>query len=152
MGKLKEKYLMAAVNEYMKRLTRYCRPEILETADEKIPEKASEAEEAALRDTEGQRLLKLLPEKAWVVTCEIGGCMPDSVTFAGMLQKWMNEGKSQIVFVIGGSTGLSDAVRRRSDFALSFSSMTFPHQLMRVILLEQVYRAFRINAGEPYHK
>ena len=151
-GRLKEKYLTDAVREYTKRLTRYCRPEILETADERIPDKASEAEETELRDREGQRLLKMIPEKAWVVTCEIGGKMPDSEGFAGMLQRWMTEGKSHIIFVIGGSTGLSEEVRRRSDYALSFSHMTFPHQLMRVILLEQIYRAFRINAGEPYHK
>ncbi len=151
-GRLKEKYLTDAVKEYTKRLSRYCRPEILETADERIPDGASEAEEIELRNKEGQRLLKMIPERAWVVTCEIGGTMPDSPGFADLLQKWMTEGKSHIVFVIGGSTGLSEEVRRRSDFALSFSRMTFPHQLMRVILLEQIYRGFRINAGEPYHK
>ena len=151
-GKLKEKYLADAVREYSKRLTRYCRPEILEVTDESIPEKASEAEETALRAKEGERLLKIIPENSWVVTCEIAGKTPDSIEFAGLLRKWMNEGKSHFTFVIGGSTGLSEDILRRSDFRLSFSRMTFPHQLMRVILLEQIYRAFRINAGEPYHK
>ena len=151
-GKLKEKYLTEAVREYSKRLTRYCRPEILEVADESIPEKASEAQEQASRDKEGLRLLRQIPENAWVITCEIGGKTPDSKEFAALLQRWMSEGKSHLVFVIGGSTGLSGDICRRSDYALSFSRMTFPHQLMRVILLEQIYRAFRINAGEPYHK
>ena len=151
-GKLKEKYLTDAVREYSRRLTRYCRAEILETADERIPEKASAAEETLLREREGQRLLKMIPENAFVVTCEIKGDTPDSVEFAGRIRRWMTEGKNHLVFVIGGSTGLSDEVLRRSDYALSFSRMTFPHQLMRVILLEQIYRAFRINAGEPYHK
>lgn len=151
-GKIKEKYLRDAVAEYSKRLSRYCKLEILETADERTPEDASEAAEEALRDKEGKRILKLVREDAYVITLEIQGEMPDSVELADKLEKLGVKGISHIVFIIGGSIGLSKEVCLRSDYALSFSRMTFPHQLMRVILLEQIYRSFRIIHGEPYHK
>lgn len=151
-GKIKEKYLRDAVTEYSKRLSRYCKLEILETADERTPEDASEAAKEALRDKEGKRILKLVREDAYVITLEIQGEMPDSVELADKIEKLGVKGISHIVFIIGGSIGLSKEVCLRSDYALSFSRMTFPHQLMRVILLEQIYRSFRIIHGEPYHK
>ncbi|MCI9270940.1 MAG: 23S rRNA (pseudouridine(1915)-N(3))-methyltransferase RlmH [Dorea sp.] len=151
-GKIKEKYLRDAVAEYSKRLSRYCKLEILETADERTPEDASEAAKEALRDKEGKRILRLVREDAYVITLEIQGEMPDSVELADKIEKLGVKGISHIVFIIGGSIGLSKEVCLRSDYALSFSRMTFPHQLMRVILLEQIYRSFRIIQGEPYHK
>jgi 23S rRNA (pseudouridine1915-N3)-methyltransferase len=151
-GKLKESFYRQAAEEFQKRLSRYCRLEILEVADEKTPDGAAEAEEESIRRKEGERLLKLIRDGAYVITLEIGGRMMDSEGFAGRLKELAVQGRSHIVFVIGGSLGLSAEVRRRSDFALSFSPMTFPHQLMRIILLEQVYRGFRILSGEPYHK
>lgn len=151
-GKIKEKYLRDAVAEYSKRLSRYCKLEILETADERTPEDASEAAKEALRDKEGKRILRLVREDAYVITLEIQGEMPDSVELADKIEKLGVKGISHIVFIIGGSIGLSKEVCLRSDYALSFSRMTFPHQLMRVILLEQIYRSFRIIQEEPYHK
>ena len=151
-GKIKEKYLKDAITEYSKRLSRYCKLEILETADEKAPEDVSEAVEESIREREGKRILKLIKEDAYVITLEIEGRMPDSIGLANKIERLGIQGISHIVFVIGGSIGLSKAVCARSDFALSFSKMTFPHQLMRVILLEQIYRSFRIIYGEPYHK
>ena len=151
-GKIKEKYLRDAVAEYSKRLSRYCKLEILETADERTPEDASEAAKEALRDKEGKRILKLVREDAYVITLEIQGEMPDSVELADKIEKLGVKGISHIVFIIGGSIGLSKEVCLRSDYALSFSRMTFPHQLMRVILLEQIYRSFKILNHETYHK
>ncbi len=151
-GRIKERYLREAVAEYSKRLSRYCRLEILETADEKTPEDAGESAEAAVRDKEGKRILKLIREDAYVITLEIQGKMLASVELADKIEGLGISGSSHIVFVIGGSIGLSKEVCARSDYALSFSRMTFPHQLMRVILLEQIYRSFRIIHGEPYHK
>lgn len=151
-GRIRESFLRETVEEYTKRLSRYCRMEILEVADEKTPEGASPAQEEGIREKEGERILKKIPEDAWVITLEIEGKKMNSLSFAEMLQRLGVEGKSQIVFIIGGSLGLHTAVRRRADFALSFSDFTFPHQLMRVILLEQIYRGFRILNGEPYHK
>ena len=151
-GRLKEKYLTEAAAEYAKRLSRYCTLEWLETADEKTPEGASSAEEDAIRNKEGQRLLKGIPDQAYVIALAILGKEMDSVAFARLLEQQNTAGVSHIVFVIGGSLGLSDAVLARADLQLSFSRMTFPHQLMRVILLEQIYRSFRIRHHEPYHK
>ena len=125
-GKLKEKYLKQGIQEFLKRLSSYAKVEIIEVADEKAPENLSEAEEKQVKDKEGERILQAIS--------------PDTY------------GKSKVAFVIGGSLGISEAVQQRSDFAISFSKMTFPHQLMRLVLLEQVYRGFRINRGEPYHK
>ena len=151
-GKIKEKYLRDAIAEYSKRLSKYCKLEILEVADEKTPDQASAIVEDQIRSKEGERILKLLKDDAYVITLEIGGKMLDSVEFSKKIEQLGIQGKSHIIFVIGGSIGLGEEVLRRSDFAISFSKMTFPHQLMRVILLEQIYRAFRIINHEPYHK
>ena len=151
-GKIKEKYLKDAIAEYSKRLSRYCKLEILEVADEKTPDGASEIVEENIREKEGERILKLIKEDAYVITLEISGKMLTSEELADRIETLGIQGKSHLVFVIGGSIGLGREVLRRSDYALSFSKMTFPHQLMRVILLEQLYRWFRILRGEPYHK
>ena len=151
-GKIKEKYLKDAIAEYSKRLSRYCKLEILEVADEKTPDGASEIVEENIREKEGERILKLIKEDAYVITLEISGKMLTSEELADRIETLGIQGKSLLVFVIGGSIGLGREVLRRSDYALSFSKMTFPHQLMRVILLEQIYRSYRIINGEPYHK
>lgn len=151
-GKIKEKYLKDAIAEYSKRLSRYCKLEILEVADEKTPDGASEIVEENIREKEGERILKLIKEDAYVITLEISGKMLTSEELADRIETLGIQGKSHLVFVIGGSIGLGREVLRRSDYTLSFSKMTFPHQLMRVILLEQIYRSYRIINGEPYHK
>ena len=151
-GKIKEKYLRDAIAEYSKRLSKYCKLEIIEVADEKTPDHASEVVEKSIRDKEGERLMRYIRDDDYVITLEIGGKMLDSVAFSRQLGNLGIQGQSHICFVIGGSIGLDTAVLKRSDYALSFSKMTFPHQLMRVILLEQIYRSYRIMRGEPYHK
>ncbi len=151
-GKIKEKYLKDAIAEYSKRLSKYCKLEIIEVSDEKTPDQASEVVEEQIRDKEGERLLKHIKDDAFVVTLEIRGKQLTSEELADKIDKLGVGGVSHIIFVIGGSIGLSKAVMARSDYALSFSKMTFPHQLMRVILLEQIYRSYRIIQGEPYHK
>ena len=151
-GKIKEKYLRDAIAEYSKRLSKHCKLEILEVADEKTPDQASAIVEDQIRSKEGERILKLLKDDAYVITLEIGGKMLDSVEFSQKLEQLGIQGKSHIIFVIGGSIGLGNEILKRSDFAISFSKMTFPHPLMRVILLEQIYRSYRIMNHEPYHK
>ncbi|MGN1147146.1 MAG: 23S rRNA (pseudouridine(1915)-N(3))-methyltransferase RlmH [Lachnospiraceae bacterium] len=151
-GKIKEKFYRDAVEEYLKRLSRYCKAEVLEVPDEKTPDKASALEEEQIKKKEGERLLSKLKEDAFVVTLEIKGEKMDSTAFADMIQKAGIAGKSHIQFVIGGSLGLHESVSMRADKKISFSDMTFPHQLMRVILSEQIYRGYRIISGEPYHK
>lgn len=151
-GKIKEKYLKDAVAEYTKRLSRYCRLEIIEVIDEKTPDNASAAVEEMIRQKEAERLMKYIRDDAFVITLEINGNILDSVSFAQKIEQLAINGKSHLIFVIGGSIGLGSEILKRSDFALSFSSMTFPHQLMRVILLEQIYRGYRIIEGAPYHK
>lgn len=151
-GKIKEKYLRDAIAEYSKRLSKYCKLEILEVADEKTPDNASAIVEEGIRQKEGERILKLIKEDAYVITLEIGGKMLDSVEFSRKIETLGIQGKSHICFIIGGSIGLGQEVLKRSDYGLSFSKMTFPHQLMRVILLEQIYRGYRIMSNEPYHK
>ena len=151
-GKIKEKYFRDAISEYEKRLSRYCKLELVEVEDEKTPDKAAEAVEEGIKKKEADRITKYLKDDAFVITLEIGGKSMDSVQFANVLERTGLMGKSHIQFVIGGSLGLHDSVTERSDMALSFSKMTFPHQLMRVILLEQIYRGYRIINGEPYHK
>lgn len=151
-GKIKEKYLKDAISEYSKRLSRYCKLEIIEVADEKTPEQSSEAADHAIRDKEGERILKHIRDDMYVITLEIAGKMLTSEEFAKKVEMLGVQGVSSIALIIGGSIGLGKEVLKRSDYALSFSKMTFPHQLMRVILLEQVYRAYRIINGEPYHK
>ena len=150
-GKIKEKYLKDAIAEYSKRLSKYCKLEIIEVADEKTPDQASEVVENGIRAKEAERIMKYIKEDSYVVTLEIQGKMLSSEELASKIDQLGIQGKSHITFVIGGSIGLGEAVLKRSDFALSFSKMTFPHQLMRVILLEQIYRSYRINFSEPYH-
>ena len=151
-GRLKEKYWTAAVDEYSKRLGKYIKLDITELPDEKAPESMSVAQERQVKEKEGERILKAIKDDAFVVTLEIEGKQHTSVELAGFISEKMTRGVSHIAFVIGGSLGLSEEVIKKSDYHLSFSKMTFPHQLMRVVLLEQIYRACRINAGEPYHK
>lgn len=151
-GKLKEKYLKQGIDEYMKRLTAYAKVDIVEVPDEKAPENMSEAEMLEVKRKEGERILSHIGQDTYVITLEIGGKMLSSEELADKIDQLATYGKSKIAFVIGGSLGISDAVQKRSDFGLSFSKMTFPHQLMRLVLLEQVYRGFRILRGEPYHK
>lgn len=151
-GKLKEKFMRQAVDEYMKRLSAYAKVSIIEVPDEKAPEHLSEAEAAAVKRKEGARILKHIGQNTHVITLEINGKMLTSEAFSKQLADLSLYGKSRVAFVIGGSLGLSDAVLKRSNMGLSFSKMTFPHQLMRVVLLEQIYRGFRIMRGEPYHK
>ena len=151
-GKIKEKYLKDAIAEYSKRLSRYCKLEIVEVADEKTPDNASATVEDAIRDKESERIRKYVKEDAYVITLEIAGKMLTSEEMAEKIEKLGVQGTSHIIFIIGGSIGLGKEILKRSDYALSFSKMTFPHQLMRVILLEQIYRSYRIINHEPYHK
>lgn len=151
-GKIKEKYLKDAIAEYSKRLSKYCKLEIVEVADEKTPDNASDIIEDVIRTKEAERILKHIKEDAYVITLEIDGKQLSSEELADKIDKLGVQGASHIIFIIGGSIGLGKEVLKKSDFALSFSKMTFPHQLMRVILLEQVYRSYRIMKGEPYHK
>lgn len=151
-GKIKEKFYRDAVEEYKKRLGRYCKMQIVEVADEKTPDNASDTVEDAIRDKEGERILKYIKEDAYVITLEIAGKMLTSEEMAEKIEKLGVQGTSHIIFIIGGSIGLGREILKRSDYALSFSKMTFPHQLMRVILLEQIYRSYRIMNHEPYHK
>ncbi len=151
-GKIKEKFFTDAIAEYSKRLSRYCKLEIVQVADEKTPDRASEAEERQIREKEGERILAQIREGTYVIALAIEGQMLDSEQLASRIEQLGVSGQSQIAMIIGGSLGLSEAVLKRADYKLSFSKMTFPHQLMRVILLEQIYRSFRIIAGEPYHK
>ena len=151
-GKIKEKYFTDAIAEYAKRLSRYCKLEIVEVADEKTPDGASEALENQIKEKEGERILSKVPDGAYVVALAIEGKQLDSEELADKMEKWNVNGVSHLVFIIGGSLGLTPKVLNRADFKLSFSKMTFPHQLMRVVLLEQVYHSFRIRNNEPYHK
>ena len=151
-GKIKEKYLKDAIDEYSKRLSKYCKLEIIEVADEKTPDNASEVVEDNIRSKEAERILKYVKEDAYVVTLEIDGKQLTSEELANKIEKIGVQGTSHIIFIIGGSIGLGKEVLAKSNYALSFSKMTFPHQLMRVILLEQIYRSYRINNREPYHK
>lgn len=151
-GKIKEKYLKDAIAEYSKRLSKYCKLEIIEVADEKTPDNASEIIEDAIRAKEAERILKFVKDDAFVITLEINGKQLSSEELADKIEKLGVQGTSHIIFIIGGSIGLGQEVLQKSNYALSFSKMTFPHQLMRVILLEQIYRSYRIINGEPYHK
>ena len=151
-GKIKERYLKDAITEYSKRISRYCTLEVTEVADEKASETLSPAEEDAVREREGERLLKQIRDDAYVITLDLQGKQMSSEELADEMESLVLRGESRLSFVIGGSLGLGKNVKKRSDYALSFSKMTFPHQLMRVILLEQIYRSFKIRKGEPYHK
>lgn len=151
-GKLKEKYFVDGVKEYAKRLTRYCNLDIIELPDEKTPDNASESLEEIIKKKEGERILKSIKEDSYCIVLAIEGVQITSEQLAHKIQSLGVSGSSHISFVIGGSLGLSKEVMDRADYKLSFSKMTFPHQLMRVVLLEQVYRAYRINNNQPYHK
>ncbi|VED58975.1 23S rRNA (pseudouridine(1915)-N(3))-methyltransferase RlmH [Staphylococcus simulans] len=151
-GKLKEKYWKQAIAEYQKRLGAYTKIEIIEVPDEKAPENMSDKEIEQVKQKEGQRLLAKVKPQSTVITLEIKGNMLTSEGLAKNLQQRMVQSQSDFTFIIGGSNGLHQDVLDRSNYALSFSKMTFPHQMMRVILLEQVYRAFKIMRGETYHK
>lgn len=151
-GKVKEKFYRDAIGEFEKRLSKYCRLEIIEVADEKTPDNASKAEELKIKAKEGDRILSAIKEDMYAVALAIEGRQLSSVELADKINKLGISGTSSIAFIIGGSLGLDERVMNRADYKLSFSPMTFPHQLMRVILLEQIYRSYRIISGEPYHK
>ncbi|MDS0527965.1 23S rRNA (pseudouridine(1915)-N(3))-methyltransferase RlmH [Clostridium sp. SHJSY1] len=151
-GKIKEKYLKQAIDEYSKRLTRYCRLDIVELPDEKTPDNASEKEELIIKEKEGRGILSKIKDNSYVIAMDLKGKQLTSEEFAKFIENCGVMGNSNLVFVIGGSLGLSEEVIRRANYKLCFSKMTFPHQLFRVVLLEQVYRGFRIINGEPYHK
>lgn len=151
-GKIKEKYFTGAIEEYSKRLSRYCKLDIIELADEKTPDNASDALNEQIKEKEGLRILSVIPDNSYVIALAIEGKQLDSVELSEKISKLGVDGNSNIVFIIGGSLGLHRSVIKRADYLLSFSKMTFPHQLMRVILLEQIYRSYRIANNEPYHK
>lgn len=151
-GKIKEKYLRDAIDEYSKRLSRYCKLEIIEVPDEKTPENASLKDDINIKNKEGDLILSKVKDNAYVVAMDLKGKHITSEEFAGFIDNCAIEGHSNLVFIIGGSLGLSEAVLKRANYKLCFSKMTFPHQLFRVMLLEQIYRGFRIIKGEPYHK
>lgn len=151
-GKIKEKFFRDAIEEYTKRLSRYCKLEILEVADEKTPDQASDAINQQILEKEGKRISNLIIDGAYVFSLAIEGKKTDSVSFAKKIETIGINGYSHIVFVIGGSLGIEETIKKKSNELISFSDMTFPHQLMRVILLEQIYRSYKITANEPYHK
>lgn len=151
-GKIKEKYLRDGIEEYAKRLSRYCKLSFFQVADEKTPDGAGESLNEAIKNIEGERLMKGIRDQDYVIALAIDGKMLDSEELAERISNLGIHGVSNIVFVIGGSLGLSDEILKRADFKLSFSKMTFPHQLMQLILTEQIYRSYRIIHGEPYHK
>lgn len=151
-GKLKEKYLVQGISEYLKRMGPYAKVQIIELPDEKAPDNMSEAEELQVKEKEGARILAQMKPDTYVIALAIDGHMWSSDEMAQQLQQLGTYGRSHITFVIGGSLGLSDDVLKRADQKLSFGKMTYPHQLMRLVLIEQVYRAFKIMRGEPYHK
>lgn len=151
-GKLKEKYLKLGIEEFSKRLSKYCKLDLIELEDEKCPENLSEKDMEIVKNKEGQRILSKIKNNSYVIALAIDGKKLSSEELADTISKLAVRGNSHITFIIGGSLGLSDEVLKRADYKLSFSKMTFPHQLMKLILLEQVYRAFRINNNEPYHK
>lgn len=151
-GKLKEKYLKMGIDEYVKRLGGYAKMDIIEVPDEKAPEQLSEAEMEIVKKKEGERILSKIGPDTYVIALAINGKMKTSEQMAADLESLMTYGKSKIAFVIGGSLGLHDDVLKRADEQQSFGKMTLPHQLMKLVLVEQVYRSFRIIKGEPYHK
>lgn len=151
-GKIKEKFFTMAIEEYLKRLSRYCKLKIIEVEDEKTPDNLSKANELKIKEIEADRILKYIKDNIYVIALEIQGEMINSIELSQKIQQLAIEGKSDIIFIIGGSLGLDKRILDRANLKLSFSKMTFPHQLMRVILLEQIYRAYKIISKEPYHK
>ena len=151
-GKIKEKYIQDGIKEFSKRLSRYCNLEIIEVEDEKAPENLSEKEMEIVKNKEGERILSKIPQNSFVISLVIEGKSLSSEGLAEKIKNLMIDGVNDITFIIGGSLGLSKNIIERSNFKLSFSKMTFPHQLMRLILLEQIYRGWKIIKREPYHK
>lgn len=151
-GKIREEFIQNGIKEYSKRLSRYCKLNIFEVNDEKAPEKLSDAEMELVKNKEGERILNKISSSSYVIVLAIDGKSLSSEGLAQEIDGLALNGNSDITFVIGGSLGVTDEVLKRSDFKLSFSKMTFPHQLMKLILTEQIYRAFKIIKGEPYHK
>ena len=151
-GKLKEKYLKLGIEEFSKRFSKYCKLDLIELEDEKCPENLSEKDMGIVKNKEGQRILSKIKNNSYVIALAIDGKNLSSEELADTISQLAVRGNSHITFIIGGSLGLSDEVLKRADYKLSFSKMTFPHQLMKLILLEQVYSAFRIKNNEPYHK
>lgn len=151
-GKLKEKYLKLGIEEFSKRLSKYCKLDMIELDDEKCPENLSDKDMEIVKNKEGQKILSKIKNNSYVIALAIDGKNLSSEELADTISKLAVRGISHITFIIGGSLGLADEVLKRADYKLSFSKMTFPHQLMKLILLEQVYRSFRINNNEPYHK
>lgn len=151
-GKVKERFFTEAIHEYEKRIGRFARLDIIEVQDEKTPENASEAVNRQIREKEGERILKNIRGGSYVIAMAIEGKMYDSLELSDHIRDLGIRGQSHLTFIIGGSLGLSDQVLQRADEKISFSKLTFPHQLMRVILLEQIYRSYKIMNHEPYHK
>lgn len=151
-GKLKESYYVQACDEFLKRLSRYADCKVIEVADEKAPEELSEAQKRQVTDTEGARMLAKIAPGDYVIAMDLKGKQMSSPAMADFMQARMTEGKSHITFLIGGSLGLSQDVLKRADYSLCFGANTFSHQIFRLMLLEQIYRCFKINANEPYHK
>jgi 23S rRNA (pseudouridine1915-N3)-methyltransferase len=152
MGKLKEKYLKDGIAEYSKRLGRFTKLEILELVDEKTPDHASAAENAKILEKEADRILSKIADREFVIALAIEGEQFPSETFAKTISEITIKGFSDVTFIIGGSLGLAPVVKKRANLLMSFGKLTLPHQLMRLVLMEQIYRAFMIQAGSPYHK
>ncbi|NLV88902.1 MAG: 23S rRNA (pseudouridine(1915)-N(3))-methyltransferase RlmH [Tissierellia bacterium] len=151
-GKIKEKYIQEGIKEFRKRLSRYCSLDIIEVDDERAPENLSQKEMEMVKAKEGDKILAKIPQNSFIISLEIKGKQISSEELSKKMEDLMIDGINHITFIIGGSLGLSDEVINRSNYKLSFSKMTFPHQLMRLILLEQIYRGFKIMKNEPYHK
>jgi 23S rRNA (pseudouridine1915-N3)-methyltransferase len=151
-GKIKESFIEQGITEYMKRMTAYAKCKVIEVAEEKAPNKSNGTIDRQIKQKEGERLLALVPEDSYVIALAIHGKAISSETFAEQLQQVVVQGYSHFTFIIGGSLGMSDQVLQKAHLLLSFGNMTFPHQLMRLILMEQIYRAMKINRREPYHK
>ncbi len=151
-GKIKEKYTRDGIREFEKRLSRYCNLKIIEIDDEKAPENLSQRDMELVKDKEGKKILSKILQNSHIISLEIEGRQLSSEELSKKMEDLMIDGINDITFIVGGSLGLSSEVRNRANFKLSFSNMTFPHQLMRLILLEQIYRGFRIMKGEPYHR
>lgn len=151
-GKLKEKYLIDGINEYLKRLKAYAKVELFEVGDESIPDNPSTGNEKGIKDKEGIKVLSKIKQDDYLILLDLAGKQINSIELANHIENCMINGKSSIVFVIGGSLGHGEEIIKRADFRLSFSKLTFPHQLMKLILVEQVYRAFKIIKNENYHK
>ena len=150
-GKIKEKYLTAGIAEFTKRLTPFCKLEVVAINEEKMPDNPAPAEKEQVLEKETKRLLAIIPENSYVILLDVIGKQLSSPELAAKIDSLTLSGHSHLTFVIGGAFGYTDALRKRADFALSFSKMTFTHQMIRLLLIEQIYRAFKISRGEKYH-